>query len=84
MRQEGRNLEQERVNGVLRLVTQLQAEGMSVLEQKVALLDLKERASSASSVSEQASQEASFSPDALKQSIEQNRELVGRSIDYLR
>lgn len=43
---------------------------MSVLEQKVALLDLKERAFSASSVSEQASKDASFSSDALKESIE--------------
>jgi len=30
--QEGRNLEHERINGVLRLITQLQAEGKSVLE----------------------------------------------------
>lgn len=50
--QEGRNLENERISGVLRLITRLQAEGVSVLEQKLALLEIKEQAFAASSVSE--------------------------------
>jgi len=50
--QEGRNLENERISGVLRLITRLQAEGVSVLEQKLALLEIKEQAFAVSSVSE--------------------------------
>ena len=42
--EEGSNLEQERISGVIRLITRLQAEGKSVLEQKLTLLEIKERA----------------------------------------
>jgi len=82
--QEGRNLEKERISGVLRLITRLQAEGVSVLEQKLALLEIKEQAFAASSVSEQATIDEKFSDSSLKNKIEANKEHVARSIDYLR
>ena len=51
MASEAGALEDERVTAVLRLITQLQAEGKSVLEQKLSLLEIKERAT-ASSIAE--------------------------------
>ena len=43
-REESSHLEQERISGVIRLITRLQAEGKSVMEQKLTLLEIKERA----------------------------------------
>ena len=56
MASEAGALEDERVTAVLRLITQLQAEGKSVLEQKLSLLEIKERAT-ASSIAEQSASE---------------------------
>jgi hypothetical protein len=38
-------LEQERISGIMRLITRLQAEGKSVMEQKLALLEIKDQSS---------------------------------------
>ena len=85
LHREGRNLEGERISGVLRLITRLQAEGTSVLEQKVALLDIKEQAENASSVREVSAQEASIATESmLKEIITANPAQVERSLEYLR
>ena len=82
---EGRNLEGERISGILRLITNLQAEGSSVLEQKVALLEIKEKASAAASVGEATAQEASLiSENTLRETIAANSAQVERSLSYLR
>ena len=52
MQAESQKLEAARINGVVRMITQLQAEGKNVLSQKLALLDIRESAV-ASSLSEQ-------------------------------
>lgn len=39
---ESQKLEQERISAIMRLITRLQAEGKSVMEQKIALLSIKE------------------------------------------
>ena len=54
---DGRQLEQERIAGIMRLITRLQAEGKTVVEQKLALLDIKERSTfDASITAEQSNQ----------------------------
>ena len=78
---QGRNLELEKTQGILRLVTQLQAEGSEVLEQRVALLEIKERASQ--SVGETHDQTSNMSDSRLKEEIEANQAQVTRSLSYL-
>lgn len=42
MTMESQKLEKERISAIMRLITRLQAEGKSVMEQKIALLSIKE------------------------------------------
>jgi len=80
--EQGRQLETERVHGIMQLVTRLQAEGKSVVEQKLALLDIKEQASFEASLGEH--QTSVISAEKLRETIEANKEQVKRSLDYLR
>lgn len=67
----------------MRLVTSLQAEGKSVLEQKLALLDIKESAVSRS-LSEQVQRDELGQETDLKKVIEDNKSQIAKSLDYLR
>ena len=56
-----------------------------MLEQKVALLEIKEKASAAASVGEATAQEASLiSENTLRETIAANSAQVERSLSYLR
>ena len=80
---EGRKLEHERINGIISLVTRLQAEGASLVEQKLDLLDIKEKSTFAASMGGD-SESALVSAEVLRETIEANKEKVARSLNYLR
>ena len=80
---EGRKLEHERINGIISLVTRLQAEGASLVEQKLDLLDIKEKSTFAASMGGD-SESTLVSADVLRETIEANKEKVVRSLNYLR
>ena len=75
MQAESQKLEAARINGVVRMITQLQAEGKNVLSQKLALLDIRESAV-ASSLSEQIGRDSQQRDSGLKEAIEANKEQV--------
>jgi len=76
-------LHNERSQSLIRLVTHLQAEGKTVLEAKLTLLELQRRAETEASSVHGTPKQAS-TDDALKKVLEKNSKRVDQIIGYLK